>query len=171
MPVFSVKSIMTKKDWRKFITVAVLRRNPKVMLIINAMALGGAFMLSWDSVTGFDFVKMCKLFTVMWFAAVSAILWVSFRANMKRIDQDKRAFTEPGTFNFYEEKMGIKAPTVKMQTKVPYTSFCACLESRDFIIFYVTPEEGIALCKRDVEDIDGLRAFLKEKFGERFGKM
>ena len=171
MLVFSVQSTMSKKDWRKFLTAAVLRRNPKVMLIINVLALGAAFLLSWDSVEGFNFVKMSMLFPVLWAAQVGAVLWMSIRANLNRIGQDQSTFELPSTFNFYEEKIGIKAPGVKQQSKVPYSSFWACLESRDFIIFYVTPEEGIALCKRDAEDLEGLRTFLKEKFGERFGKM
>jgi len=30
---------------------------------------------------------------------------------------------------------------------------------------------GIALCKRDAEDVNALRDFLKARFGERFGKL
>lgn len=171
MPVFSVQSTMNQKDWRKFLRIAVLRRNPKVMLIINILALGAAFLFSWDSVTGFSFTKMCMLFPLLWAAEVGAVLWMTINANMKRIGKDKTAFELPSTFNFYEEKLGIKAPTAKMQTKLPYEKFWGCLESRDFIVFYITSEEGIALCKRDVEDIRALEAFLKEKFGERFGKL
>jgi|GEM_PF-3696186 len=171
MPVFSVQSTMNKKDWRKFLRIAVLRRNPKVMLILNAMAIIAAFLLSWDAAAGFDFVKMCVLFPLLWAAEVGAVLWMTTRANLKRIGKDEQVFSLPSTFNFYEDKLGIKAPKVKQQTKVPYESFYACLESRDFIVFYLSEEEGIALCKRDVEDIQALQAFLKEKFGNRFGKL
>lgn len=171
MPVFSVQSTMTRKDWSKFLNIAVLRRNPKVMLIINLLAIGAAFLLSWDAVTGFSFTKMCLLFPLLWAVQVGAILWMTKRANLKRIGKDEKAFTLPSTFNFYEDKLGIKAPGVKQQTKVPYESFYGCLESRDFIVFYISQEEGIALCKRDVEDVGALQSFLKEKFGNRFGKL
>ncbi len=171
MPVYSVQSTMDKKDWRRFLRIAVLRRNPKVMLVINAMAIIAAFLLSWDPVEGFNFTKMCILFPVLWAAEIVAVLWMTQNANLKRMGKDERAFKLPSTFNFYEDKLGIKAPTAKQQTKVPYESFFACLESRDFIVFYLSQEEGIALCKRDVEDIEGLRAHLKAKFGDRFGKL
>lgn len=171
MPLFSVQSTMTKKDWKKFLRIAVLRRNPKVMLIINILAIGAAFLLSWDATLGFDFVKMCILFPLLWAAEVGAVLWMTQNANLKRMGKDQSAFALPSTFNFYEDKLGIKAPGAKQQTKVPYDSFYGCLESRDFIVFYISQEEGIALCKRDAEDIDALREHLKEKFGERFGKL
>ena len=112
MPVFSVQSTMSKKDWRKFLTAAVLRRNPKVMLIINVLALGAAFLLSWDSVEGFNFVKMSMLFPILWAAQVGAVLWMSIRANLNRIGKDQTSFELPSTFNFYDEKIGIDRKSV-----------------------------------------------------------
>ena len=82
MPVFSVQSTMTRKDWSRFLNIAVLRRNPKIMLIINLLAIGAAFLLSWDAVTGFSFTKMCLLFPLLWAVQVGAILWMTKRANL-----------------------------------------------------------------------------------------
>ena len=65
MPVFTVRSAMSKKDWRKFLFTATFRRNPKVLLSIDAVALLAAFLLSWDSVTGFSLMRLALFFVFL----------------------------------------------------------------------------------------------------------
>lgn len=170
MPVFTVRSAMSKKDWRKFLFTATFRRNPKVLLSIDAVALLAAFLLSWDSVTGFSLMRLALFFVFFFLAAAAAVACMTEKANLRRMGKNQH-FGEETVFQFYEDKLGIRAPGVRQQSRLAYDQFDACLESRDFFVFYVTPEEGIALCKRDAEDPDGLREFIKARFGARYGKL
>lgn len=170
MPVFTVRSVLSKQDWRKFLYIATFRRNPKVLLCIDGIALIAAFLLSWDRQSGFSVVRMALLFVLFFLAAVAAVACMTERANLRRMGKN-RHFGEETVFQFYEDKLGIRASGSKQQNRLAYAHFEACLESRDFFIFYITREEGIALCKRDAEDPEGLREFLKARFGARFGRL
>lgn len=94
------------------------------------------------------------------------------RRNAKRVKSD-----QTGTFDsinklvFYEDKMTLENEAFKSTGEVQYNQFYAVRESKDYFIFYLTLNQASLIRKIDVEEIEKFKAFIMDKFKEKYKRI
>ena len=158
MPQYSVESVMTKGDYRRFLYYAVFFKNPKVVLGCNLIALMAAVLFSFGP-GGLDVPRAALYFVAFDFLALGAVAFLTEKSNKNHMGKK----TETINYAFYDEKVGIKTEELNTQRKIKYSQIYSLEESKRFLIFFLTNQDALPLKKSCCEDVDGLKAFLKSR--------
>lgn len=166
-----VNTQMTKSDYRHFMYLATFKKNKFMLPLLLAMALLGSLFIVLEAF-GFDLGK--------WFIGTAMFLCFEIAVLVLKIEFriDRRYKTDCiGTFNrntrltFYLDKVVIEQPDLKSSGELTYEQFYSLRESASLFMFYLNANQATLVRKKDVEDVEGLRSFLMERFGTRYKKM
>lgn len=166
-----VNTQITKSDYRQFMYLATFKKNKFMLPLLLAMALVGSWFIVLEAY-GFNLGK--------WLGGAALFLCFEMAILVLKIELriDKRYKTDRvGTFDvntrltFYPEKVVIEQPKLKASGELTYEQFYCLRESATLFVFYLNAAQATLVRKKDVEDLEGLRIFLKERFGTRYKKM
>jgi hypothetical protein len=159
---------MEKEDYRKFLYTATFRKNPAVIWILSGICLLGAIFLQ-ISAGQIKILSLLLQWCMLMAVAVGVICFQVERKNKSRIRTDKTGtFEQETVLYFYPQCLKTEVPAIKGTHTLEYHQFFQVLESKDYFMFYYSKNLASLLRKKDMEEIDGFREFLKEKFGARY---
>lgn len=165
---FAVQTKMEKEDYRKFLYLATFFREKFTLpMVFGFAALGAAgIQLSEGAFAPLRFI----LLTVFLFAAAIGVLCLRVeRQNKRRVASDKTGtFGGVVTLRFGDEEIEVENAALHSTGKPRYDEIYELLETADYFIFYFTATQASLLRKKDVEDPEALKAFLKEKFAKKY---
>ncbi|NLK37099.1 MAG: YcxB family protein [Epulopiscium sp.] len=165
---FIITTKMEKEDYRKFLYTATFRRNPAVLWILAGISLLGTIFLQF-SVGQIRILPLLLKWCLLMVIAVVVICFQVERKNKTRIRTDKTGtFEQETVLYFYPQHLKTEVPAVKGTHTLEYHQFFQVLESKDYFMFYYSKNLASLLRKKDMEELDSFREFLKEKFGARY---
>ena len=167
-PKIMIHTTMAKEDYRKFLYIATFRRNKLTLPMVGLIALLGGLIVAFED--GYlNFTALIISWVGFFALAVAAVVFKVERRNAQRIKTDKTGtFDSVNTLKFYDDKLVMENQQLKSTGELKYSQFYGLLESKDYFIFYLTVNQASLVRKKDVENPDGFRAFLIEKFGDRY---
>ena len=170
-PNIIIHTTMAKEDYRKFLYIATFRRNKLALPLVGLIALLGALIVSFED--GYLNPTALIISWIGFFAlAIAAVVFKVERRNAQRIKTDQTgAFDSINTLKFYDDRLVMENQQLKSTGELKYNQFYGLLESKDYFIFYITVNQASLVRKKDVENPDGFRAFLRERFGSRFKRI
>lgn len=167
-PKIIINTTMTREDYRKFLYIATFRRNKLVIPWIGLIALIGSLIVSYENGV-LDFTRLIISWIVLFAAAIAVVVFKVERKNAQRIKTDKTgSFDSINTLKFYEDRIVFENEELKSTGELKYSQFHALLESKDYFIFYLTVNQASLIRKEDVDDLNGFREFLSEKFANNY---
>lgn len=170
-PNIIIHTTMSKEDYRKFLYIATFRRNKFIIPFLGLISLVAGLIVSFES--GYlNFTKLIISWIALFALAIAVAIFKVERRNAQRIKTDKTGvFDSMNTLKFYQDRMVMENKELKSTGELKYSQFYALLESKDYFIFYITVNQASLVRKKDVENPDGFRAFLKEKFGSKYKRI
>lgn len=169
--VFEIKTMMEKEDYRKFLYIATFRRKPIILPMIGLFA----FLVAWLQGGLGEHFSMFRILLLWMFLFAIGVGTVCFR--VERRNKDRIKTDQTGTFGsetiltFYEDSLKMVTPNVEGTSTLQYHQFYQVLESKDYFIFYFSKNLASLLRKKDMEDIDDFREFIKQKISRRCRKI
>lgn len=168
MEKFKIKTKMEKEDYRKFLYIATFCRSKVVIPMIVGIALVGSIALNY-STWGLNIVGVILWTVILFVISMSVICFRVERRNKSRITTDNTgAFGSETVLLFYDDRIVIENKEMKSMGELRYDQIYSLLESKDYFLFYINANQATLIRKKDVEDCDSFRNYLKEKFGEKY---
>ena len=170
-PKFIIETTMTKEDYKRFLYIATFRRNKLVIPLMIALSIIGSLAIGFDSY-GFSWFRFILSFVIMTPLIFGIIIFQVERRNAKRVKSDQTgSFDSINKLVFYEDKMTLENEAFKSTGEVQYNQFYAVRESKDYFIFYLTLNQASLIRKIDVEEIEKFKAFIMDKFKEKYKRI
>ncbi len=165
---FLIKTVMEKEDYRKFLYTATFFRNKMIIPMIALISfIGGIFIsLSLDNLT---LLTILVSWILLFILCIVVICFKVENKNKSRIKTDNTGtFGSISILSFYEDKMIMENESMKSKSEMEYQKFYEVLESKDFWIFYFTANQASLIRKKDVEESESFKEFLKSVFKEKY---
>ena len=162
--IFKFSSLISDKDYRKFLYYKAFIKNPFSIPIMILICLIVSMVVSY---TGDNF----KLIPILSLTAITSILMIL--AQCSQIEQKSKTASLTGTlgpvgypveFVFYAEDMEIISSPNQNKNLIDYTDIYAFYNTKDFYLFYSERYTMRMLKKTDIDDINKFDEFIKEKF-------
>jgi len=167
-PRIIVNTTMSKEDYRRFLYIATFRRNKLILPFLGLISLIASLIISFES-DGLNITKLIISWIALSVLAIAVVVLKVERRNAQRIKTDKTgAFDSINTLKFYEDRIVFENRELKSTGELKYSQFYALLESKDYFIFYLTVNQASLVRKKDVEDLNGFKELLAEKFGTKY---
>ena len=168
---FIINTIMTKKDYKKFLYVATFKRNKVVVPIIGLISLMGSIIVSLEN-GKLNFTELIISWAFLFGLAIAAVIFKVEKKNAQRIKTDKTgAFDSVNTLKFYDDKIVFENKALKSTGELKYDQFYALMESKDYFIFYLTINQASLIRKKDIDDLGEFRDFIVEKFEGKYRRI
>lgn len=170
-PKFVINTTMTKEDYRKFLYIATFRRNKTIIPVLGLISLLGGIIISWDG-GSIDFARLVISWILLFALAIAVAVIKIETKKVQRIKTDKTgAFDSINTLKFYDDRVVIENKALKATGELKYDQFYTLIESKDYLIFYLTINQASLIRKTDVDDLDAFKAFIIERFGSKYKKI
>lgn len=89
-----------------------------------------------------------------------------------RIATDKTGiFDNAVVIEFFERELKVERENSDSVSTIEYDRIYRLYESRDYLLFYYNADQASIIRKADVEPVDALIEFLKQKFGEKYKRI
>ncbi len=168
---FTITTRMEKEDYRQFLYIAAFLRNKMVIPFIIILCVAGSGFISF-SAGKFEICRFIIWTIFMFFIEVAVICIKVERRNRQRIKTDKTGtFDTDCILHFFEHKMIMETEANKSYGELMYEQFYGILESRKYIIFYITINQASLIRKKDVDNLEEFVCFLKGRFEKRYKKV
>lgn len=165
---FLIQSMVEKEDLKNYLYFDIFKRKKMIVPIIFFSSMAGSFFITYTE-WGFsiiDFIIFGLLFFVIGIGLV--FLRMEMQAK-KRIQRDTlKNYSTMKEFRFYESKLSIENTATKEKTEREYSSFHAVVERKKYFYLYYTPYEVSIIRKKDLDNEEELRGFLKQTFGMKY---
>lgn len=170
-PLFSLDSIMGKRDLRKMVYIATFFKNwysiPGVILgcfMIN-FAMGKLKHIdNWAIMMGSFFVLLIVAFLLI-------VLRIEMR-NKNRIKYDGALIiNRPLRLNFYEDRIEATTGKQDQTASLTYESFYKLMETKDYYLFFHNESQISLLRKSEIDDEDSFKSFILKKFPSKFKQL
>ena len=170
-PLMIINTTMTKEDYRKFLYIIVFKKYKLTIPLWGLVTAVLSLIISFEY--GF-FVPF--RFIVGWvflFAlAVGAIVFKAERRYKQRLKTDRTgAFGSTNTLKFYEDKIVMESDSPRSAGELTYEQFYAVLESKEYLIFYLTSAQASLIRKKDIAHLEEFREFIAGKFPGRYKRI
>lgn len=170
---FTVKTIMEKEDYHKFLYIATFfRRKIIIPFILLISALMAAFLAYSEN--QFSTAEFIISWIVLAVVAILTIIFKVERKNKQRIKTDKTGvFDSQEKLDFYEDFLIIKSTVFEGESKIKYSQFYQVLESKDYFITYFNMNQASLIRKKDMdkETIEKLRALYQNTMGKKYKRI
>ena len=170
---FTVKTIMEKEDYHKFLYVATFFRSKIIIpFILLISALMAAFLAYSEN--QFSTAEFIISWIVLAVVAILTIIFKVERKNKQRIKTDKTGvFDSQEKLDFYEDFLIIKSTVFEGEFKIKYSQFYQVLESRDYFITYFNMNQASLIRKKDMdkETIEKLRSLYQNTMGKKYKRI
>ena len=165
---FIIKTVMEKEDYRKFLYTATFRRNKMIIPLILLISLVGGIFISF-SLESFNIFTILISWVLLFILAVAVICFKVEHRNKVRIKTDNTGtFGSVNILTFYEDKIVMENESIKSKSEMKYIQFYEILESKDYFIFYLTANQASLIRKKDVEEPESFKEFLKGIFKDKY---
>lgn len=165
---YIVRTTMEKEDYRKFLYLATFCKNKMVIPIIACLAFAGSLAVNWN----LHYVRWGIVMLYWAFLFVFAIAVVCLkveRKNKLRVTTDNTGtFGSLNVLKFYSDKVVMDNASLKSTGELKYSQFYSVVESKDYLIFYITANQASLIRKKDVEYLDPFKQFIKEIFADKY---
>lgn len=170
MPLFTVKTAMTKSDYRKFLYISSYFKQPWRILLLFGYSILCSALITYSS--EWNTIKAVVIAIVI-FLLLLVLQAVSIeRRYSMRVATDKTGFFDTVTeIEFFEDKLTTKNAEMSSISTIEYEKFYYLYESRDFLLFYLNNGQASLLRKQDIAEPEKLIEFLKTKFSGRYKKI
>ncbi len=167
-PRFIIKTTMEKKDYRKFLYFSTFKKNKTSIPLLGLIALLAGIMISWDN-GSINFTRLVISWIGLFALAIAfAVIKVEIRV-AQRVKTDKTGtFGSISTLKFFDDKIVMENQALKATSQLKYIHFYALVESKDYFIFYINMNQASLVRKQDIENLDEFKAFIAEKFRNRY---
>lgn len=167
-PIFIIKTVMEKEDYKKFLYTATFFRNNYVIPLIGFISLLGALLAGWIN-NMLTPLAIIMIWIFMFLFSIAAVCFKVERKNKQRLKTDKTgAFGSEAVLTFYDDQMVMETPSIKATGTLAYNQFYQLLESKDYFIFYLNATQASLVRKKDIISVDEFRAFIIEKFDGKY---
>ena len=168
---FVIKTAMEKEDYKKFLYVATFFRNKMIIPMILLISLAGGVFIS-ISLESFNVFTILISWVLLFILAVAVICFKVEYRNRLRIKTDNTGtFGSVSILSFYEDNMIMENEILKSKSEMEYKKFYEVLESKDFWIFYFTANQAYLIRKKDVEELESFKEFLKGIFKDKYKRI
>lgn len=169
--IYTIRTIMEKEDYRKFLYIATFRRNYLVIPMIAVMALAGAVLSAW-SYGKVTLLFVFSFWVLLFCVSIGVICFKVERKNKRRISTDKtKTFGSVTILKFFDNYLVMETPATKGKNTLNYDQFYKLIESKDYFIFYFNANMASLLRKKDISNLEEFQTFIKTKFGKKFKKI
>ncbi len=170
-PLFSLDSIMSKKDLRKMVYTATFFKNwysiPGIVLgcfIINFVMGKIRNVSDWK-------IMLSSFLVVLLVAFLLIVLRIEMR-NKNRIKYDGALIiNRPLRLNFFEDRIEATTGKAGETSSLRYDSFYRLMETRDYFLFFHNESQISLLRKSEIEDQGKFKAFILKKFPGKFRQL
>ncbi len=167
-PRFLIQTTMEKEDYRKFLYIATFCRNKFTIPLVAAMALVGSLIVNLKN-NSLHLQGFLLTWIFMLVLAVGAVCFRVERQNKQRVTTDKTGtFGAESLLHFYEDKVVMETKSLNSTGELRYDQFHRLIESKEYLIFYLTANQAALIRKKDIENIAGFKAFIVPKFSNRY---
>ncbi|MDF3004786.1 MAG: rane associated protein [Oscillospiraceae bacterium] len=165
---YIVRTTMEKEDYRKFLYLATFCKNKMVVPMIACLAFAGSLVLNWnlhDASWGIVMLYWVFLFVL----AIAVVCLKVERKNKLRVTTDNTGtFGSLNVLKFYSDKVVMDNASLKSTGELKYSQFYSVVESKDYLIFYITANQASLIRKKDVEYLEPFKQFIKETFVDKY---
>lgn len=167
-PIFLIKTIMEKEDYKKFLYMATFRKNKFVIPLVLLISLIGSLIVNLDN-DYFNLFTLVINWAFMFALAIGVLCFKVERKNKQRLSTDKTGTFGSETFlKFYNDKVVIENKSLNSTGELQYEQFFQLLESKDYFIFYLNIDQASLVRKKDIENIKEFKNFIIQKFENRY---
>lgn len=161
---FLIKTTMTKEDYKRFLYLAIFKKNKAIFPVIGLIALAGSLIISLDS-QPFNWVKFIIGWALFFLLAIVIIVLKVEMKKAKRIKTDQTGtFDSINSLKFYDDRLVMENEELKSKGELSYSQFFCLMESKDYFIFYYSANQASLIRKKDIEDLNKFKEFILEKF-------
>lgn len=167
-PYFTIETTMEPNDYRSFLFIATFLRNPLTIPMIAGITGIGSVLTAWVS-DGLTVGFVLIFWVVLFFAAIGTICFKIQRKNKQRIQTDKTGtFQNKSILTFYDDHMVTQTPSLQASCTLQYDQFYEILESKEYLIFYLSQNQASILRKKDIPNLNTFLPFLSKQFPCRY---
>ena len=167
-PLMIINTIMSKEDYRKFLYIATFRKNRFAIPLLGLVTAIPSLMISFEY-GHFNPARFVLGWVFLFAVAVGAIVFKVERRYRQRIKTDRTGtFGSTNLLKFYEDKITTESSSPKAAGELAYKQFHAVLESKEYLIFYLTSAQASLIRKKDIVDLERFKALIADKFAGRY---
>ncbi len=163
-----IQNTLTKRDYRKIVYLNIYKRerlSPFIFVItlpLSILIIIERFIYP-EMVSNFMFYTSC-LFLILLF-----LFYLVLETAIRRfIKSDKRIIDHPMKIQIRDEGMEVSNPEQGSETHYAWNTIYKVLETKEFLLFYVNTMRAEIISKKKIENLKGLKSFLKEKLGAKY---
>jgi|LSQX01.2.fsa_nt_gb thiosulfate reductase cytochrome b subunit len=170
-PLMIINTIMTEKDYRKFLYLITFRKNkyatPLLGLLTAALSLPISFEYGYFIATRFVFGWLF-LFMI---AAGVLVIKVEMRFRQRLRTDRTGTFGRTNRFKFYEDKIALESDLPRSTGELSNEQFYAVLESKEYFMLYLTSAQALLIRKEDLVEPERFEEFITAKFAGRYRRI
>lgn len=170
---FTVKTIMGKEDYRKFLYIATFLRSKIIIPFILFLSALMAIFLAYSE-NGFNITEFFIFWIVLTILAIFTVIFKVERKNRQRVKTDKTGvFDSQEILDFYEDFLIVKSSVFEGEFKIKYSQIYQVLESKEYFISYFNMNQASLIRKKDMdnEKSDKLRSIYKKNMGNKYSRI
>lgn len=165
---YTIRTTMEPDDYCTFLFIATFLRNPLTIPMIAGISLLGAVLSAWLS-DSFSLRFVLIFWVILFFAAIVTICFKIQRKNKQRIQTDKTGtFQNMSILTFFDDHMMMETPSLQASCTLQYDQFYELLESKDYLIFYLSQNQASILPKKDIPNPNTFLPFVAKQFPCRY---
>lgn len=165
---YIIRTTMEKEDYRKFLYLTTFRKDKIFIPMLAIIALAASLLLKLE-LRSTNWFAVALYWVFLFALAIAVVCFKVERKNRLRINSDKTGtFGSLNVLKFYEDKVVMENDSLKSTGELKYSQFFSVLESKDYIIFYLTTNQASLIRKKDVESLDNFKQFLMKVFTNKY---
>ena len=170
MPLFIVKTVMTKSDYRRFLYISAFLKKPWRILLLFGYSILCSALITYSS--EWNTIKAVIIAIVIFLLMlVLQVVSIERRYSMRVATDKTGVFDSITEIEFFEDKLTTKNAEMNSISTIEYEKFYCLYESRNFLLFYYNNGQASMLRKQDIAEPEKLIEFLKTKFSGRYKKI